>query len=220
MIITAMSMAFTWSNTNLFLQNMFTEGIFQNWDDMGLPRLDQLLMMHAMIYRTTLLRDEVKLQLPHHTSYEDNLYVCVPLPYVKHIRYLNEDLYRYFIGRPDQSVNLSSLVKKVDNQLLVTREFLHAFDWENLEPPRLRRYIVRHFIRLVAMCILPLSIRGQAEDKAKLDALWDEIEAVDEDLYRKVRTHPFPLGQILLHKLGPDTRERVYRWIGKTWRFN
>lgn len=209
------------TNKRIRYKNIFEEEAPQSWASMGTMKLDQLMMMHAMIYRTELIRDEVKLKLPHHTSYEDNLYVCVPLPHVKEIRYLDENLYIYFIGRPEQSVNLNSLIKKADNQLLVTRELLYSFDdWSKLQPNRLRRYLVRHFIRLVAMSILALTIRGREEDKQKLRALWQDIKDHDPNLYRKARSHPMPVGQALLLVLKPDMRERVYRWIGKTWRFN
>lgn len=209
------------TNKKIRYKNVFAEEKPQTWASMDTMKLDQIMMMHAMMYRTELIRDEVKLELPHHTSYEDNLYVCIPLPHVKEIRYLNEDLYIYFIGRPEQSVNLNSLIKKVDNQLLVTRELLYAFDdWSRLQPTRLRRYLVRHFIRLVAMSILSLSIRGQQEDKLKLRALWHDIRDHDRYLYRKARSHPMPIGQAILLVLKPDLRQRVYRWIGKTWRFN
>ena len=67
-------------------------------------RPDQNLLMHSVIYRTKILR-ECHLELPKHTFYVDNLFVYIPLPYVKTLYYLNVDLYRYFIGRNDQSVN-------------------------------------------------------------------------------------------------------------------
>ena len=60
--------------------------------------------MHSAIYRTQLLRD-IKLELPKHTFYVDNIFVYVPLPYVRTMYYINSDMYMYFIGREDQSVN-------------------------------------------------------------------------------------------------------------------
>lgn len=46
--------------------------------------------MHSVIYRTQLLRD-CGLELPKHTFYVDNLFVYVPLPYVKNMYYLDVD---------------------------------------------------------------------------------------------------------------------------------
>ena len=50
--------------------------------------------------------------------------------------YMDLDLYRYFIGRADQSVNESIMVKRVDQQLRVTR---HMIDCQDLDASRARR---------------------------------------------------------------------------------
>ena len=76
--------------------------------------------MHSVIYRTQLLRD-CGLELPKHTFYVDNLFVYVPLPYVKNMYYLDVDFYRYYIGREDQSVNESVMIKRIDQQIKVNK---------------------------------------------------------------------------------------------------
>ena len=75
--------------------------------------------MHSVIYRTALLR-ECDLELPEHTFYVDNIYVFKPLPYVKTMYYLDVNFYRYFIGRDDQSVNETNMIKRIDQQFKVT----------------------------------------------------------------------------------------------------
>ena len=62
--------------------------------------------------------------LPKHTFYVDNIFVYQPLPSVKTLYYMDLDLYRYFIGRADQSVNEQVMVRRVDQQLRVTRIML------------------------------------------------------------------------------------------------
>ena len=79
------------------------------WNQVRHFRVDQNLLMHSVIYRTELLRD-VKLVLPEHCFYVDNIFVYVPLPAVYSIRYFNVDMYRYFIGREGQSVNESTFL--------------------------------------------------------------------------------------------------------------
>ena len=41
------------------------------------------------------------------------------IPYVRKMYYLNADLYRYWIGRPDQSVQSAALAKRHADQILV-----------------------------------------------------------------------------------------------------
>ena len=83
--------------------------------------------MHSVIYRTKILR-KCGLELPKHTFYVDNLFVYVPLPYVKTLYYLNVDLYQYFIGRSDQSVNEQNMIKRVDQQIRVNNLMIDAYD--------------------------------------------------------------------------------------------
>ena len=72
------------------------------WEKIGHFGYDQNLLMHALCYRTDILRDG-GIPMPAHTFYVDNIYAYVPLPRCKTLYYLDVDLYRYFIGREDQS---------------------------------------------------------------------------------------------------------------------
>ena len=49
------------------------------------------------------------------TFYVDNIYAYVPFPLCHSLYYLDVDLYRYFIGREDQSVNEKVLTSRVDH---------------------------------------------------------------------------------------------------------
>ena len=66
--------------------------------------------------------------MPKHTFYVDNLFVYVPLPYVKNMYYLDVDFYRYYIGREDQSVNESVMIKRIDQQIKVNKLMVAAYD--------------------------------------------------------------------------------------------
>lgn len=90
------------------------------WNETGFFGPGQNLLMHSTIYRTQVLRDS-GVDLPEHTFYVDNIFAYVPLPYVKTLYYMPVDLYRYFIGRDDQSVNEHVQVSRLDQQMRVTR---------------------------------------------------------------------------------------------------
>ena len=108
-------------------RNVFPRNKVFGWDQIGRFRPSQYLLMHSVIYRTQLLRD-CDLELPKHTFYVDNIFVYQPLPYVKNIYYLDVDLYRYFIGRADQSVNEKVMVTRVDQQMRVTYHMIKSHD--------------------------------------------------------------------------------------------
>ncbi len=124
--------------------NVFPQNRLFNWMHVGHFRPDQNILMHSVIYRTELLR-KCGMVLPKHTFYVDNIFVYQPLPYVKSMYYMDLDLYRYFIGRADQSVNESIMVKRVDQQLRVTKHMIDCQDLDALkDQKRLRAYMVHY----------------------------------------------------------------------------
>lgn len=153
----------------------------------------QYLMMHALTYRTALLR-EVGLRLPEHTFYVDNLYALVPLHRVRTLYYLDVDLYRYFIGRPDQSVQESVMLRRMDQQLRVNRLMLQHVAQTRVKDRRLRRYLL-HYLEIICAVSSILLIRaGTPATLAEKDQLWAELRAADPWMYRRVRWSV--LGQI------------------------
>ena len=81
----------------------FPQGRLFGWNEVKRFRNSNVLLMHSMLYRTDKLR-ESGVVLPEHTFYVDNIFAYKPLPYTKKLYYMNIDLYRYYIGREDQSV--------------------------------------------------------------------------------------------------------------------
>ena len=67
------------------------------WDDLGKFGLAQYIIMHALTFRTQVVRDS-GLKLPEHTFYVDFYYSYQPFPWVKRIQYLDVPFYHYFIG--------------------------------------------------------------------------------------------------------------------------
>ena len=157
--------------------NVFPENRLFTWMHVGHFRPDQNLLMHSVIYRTQVLRD-CGMVLPKHTFYVDNIFVYQPLPYVKSMYYMNLDLYRYFIGRSDQSVNESVMVKRVDQQLRVTKHMIDCQDLDALKnEKRLRSYMLHYLSMMMAVSDIFLLLDGSAEAKAKKADLWSYLKA-------------------------------------------
>ena len=156
------------------------------WDDVGRFPVSQYILMHSVIYRTALLR-ECDLELPEHTFYVDNIYVFKPLPYVKTMYYLDVNFYRYFIGRDDQSVNETNMIKRIDQQFKVTYIMIDYMTQFNLVSKPLERYM-RHYLSII-MCISSvISVKsGQKEHLKMRKELWKYLYDSDKRLYRKIR---------------------------------
>jgi hypothetical protein len=130
---------------------------------------------------------ESGLCLPEHTFYVDNLYAFVPLPYVKTLYYMNEDFYRYYIGRADQSVNESIMIKRIDQQLKVNRLMLESFNPERITNKSLRRYML-NYLEIITIVSSVLLIRsGTEEDLGKMRELWNTIKNGNSTVYRRLR---------------------------------
>ena len=166
--------------------NVLPQNQVFRWDDIGRFRLDQYILMHSVIYRTEMLK-LCQLELPKHTFYVDNIYVFKPLPYVKTMYYLDVNFYRYFIGRDDQSVNETNMIKRIDQQFKVTYIMIDYMTQFNLVSKPLERYM-RHYLSII-MCISSvISVKsGQKEHLKMRKELWKYLYDSDKRLYRKIR---------------------------------
>lgn len=162
-----------------------------SWDEVDRLGRRQILMMHAVTYRTELLR-EVGLRLPEHTFYVDNLFVVAPLAHVRRMYYLPVELYRYFIGRSDQSVNASVMLRRVDQQLRVNRLVLAALPSQvdvasGAVPAQLYATLLQYVEAVCAVTSATLARGGTAEHRASRDAFWAEIRWENPWLYTRLR---------------------------------
>jgi len=160
------------------------EKIF-TWDDIGFLKVSQNILMHSVIYRTEVLR-KCNLELPKHTFYVDNIFVFKPLPYVKTMYYLNVDLYRYFIGREDQSVNEKIMIGRIDQQIKVTKIMIDNYNPMNIKSKKLRKYMTQYLTMMMTVSTVLLLKSNKEENLNKKDELWDYLRNNNKSLYEEV----------------------------------
>lgn len=157
-----------------------------SWDETSHFRVGQYILMHSVIYRTDLLR-ECGLTLPKHTFYVDNIYVYYPLPHVKTMYYIDTNLYRYFIGREDQSVNEAVMVGRVDQQIFVTKTMIDMYQMPEIKNPRVRKYMM-NYLAIMMMISSILLVRAQTpEALEKRKDLWEYLKKSNYWTYWKIR---------------------------------
>ena len=156
------------------------------WADIGRFPPSQNILMHSVIYRTEILR-ACGLRLPKHTFYVDNIFVYLPLPHCKKLYYMDLDLYRYFIGREDQSVNEKVMVKRVDQQLRVTKLMITAVDLYRLPPEqkKLRAYMFNYLSMMMTISSVFLTMDGTPEALQKKKELWQFLKLHDRRVYKR-----------------------------------
>jgi len=128
------------------------------WDQISKFNIGTYILMHSVIYNIDILRN-AKLKLPEHTFYVDNLFVYLPLPYVKNIYYLDVEFYHYFIGRDDQSVTESNMISRIDQQARVNKIMFDQFDLSKIENKPLADYMFK-YLEIITLITNLFSIRG------------------------------------------------------------
>ena len=148
----------------------------------------QFMAMHSLIYRTELLRS-INFELPKHTFYVDNIVVYQPLPYIDKMYYVDVDFYRYFIGRPDQSVQENVVMKRIDQHIRVTDIIINCHDINKLDKvrPRLYKYMQSYILIMMTINSIYLIKMGGKENMAKKQAMWDNLKAVDPITYKRCK---------------------------------
>lgn len=201
--------------------NVFPEDRIFTWNDIGRFRASQYLLMHSVIYRAEMLR-ACGLTLPKHTFYVDNIFVYQPLPAVETMYYMNQDLYRYFIGRADQSVNESVMVGRVDQQLRVTRLMIDAHDLDVVRDrqPRLGRYMRNYLAMMMTISSIFLIIDGSPEALGKKTQLWEYLRSVNQSLYHKLKYRAVSAVGNIPGYQGRKLSVKLYRMARRIYKFN
>lgn len=191
------------------------------WKDTKSFGLSRYLLMHSLIYKTEILRKS-KLELPKHTFYVDNMFAYIPFPFVKTMYYMNLDLYRYFIGREDQSVNEAVMVKRVDQQLRVTYAMAKAHDLQSIMKTnkKLGIYMRKYLSMMVVISIVLLLIDGSEEALKKRDDLWNYLRSIDKNLYKSIRYRSLALFMTFPGAIGRKLSIRCYKIAQRLYKFN
>lgn len=179
------------SNRITRFDSTFPENLTFGWEQTERFSKRQYLMMHAIVFRTEIVRRS-GLVLPEHTFYVDSLYVLTPLALVRTMHYLPVDLYHYFIGRSDQSVDARVMLDRVDQQLRVNRLALSTLPTvsamaDGTAPAQLTAALF-HYIE--AMCAVTSATLARGGTRAHLEArqeFWSEIRHESPWVYARLR---------------------------------
>jgi glycosyltransferase involved in cell wall biosynthesis len=206
-------------STPMRYRSVFPQGKRFTWKEVGYFKPSQYLLMHSVYYKTELLKS-IGFMLPEHCFYVDNIYVYVPLEHVKTMYYIDADVYRYYIGREDQSVNETVMMSRIDQQLKVTRIMIDSVDVMKVKPRRLRKYLEGYLSMMMCICSVFLYMRGTKEDDEKQEEIWQYLKDKDSSLYTRVRASLLNLPTNLPSKAGKKTTLSAYKIAQKFFNFN
>ena len=201
----------------------YTKQLPQNeiftWSDIRRFTKGKYLLMHSVIYRTQMLHD-CGLQLPEHTFYVDNIYVYKPLPYVKNMYYMDVDLYRYYIGREDQSVNEQTMIRRIDQQIRVNKIMFADVNLLAVKDKKCRRYMFNYLEIVTTITVTLAILSGTKENLNKRDELWAYMKQTDRQLYNKLHHSVISRYMNLPGRTGRFLGKVAYRISRKVYGFN
>lgn len=198
----------------------FPEDRVFEWKDAKPLSIGKYVLMHSIIYRTSLLR-EVNLELPEHTFYVDNLYAFIPMAAVKKMYYIDVNFYRYFIGRADQSVNETVMSGRIDQQLRVNGMMIDFMAEKGHKLKGNQWKFVIHSLSIIMSVSSILLIRiGTPEAMEKKKNLWKYLKKADAGAYHYIRLGLMGMTLNLPGHSGQKLSVMMYKIAQKIYGFN
>ncbi|MBF0715596.1 glycosyltransferase family 2 protein [Gemelliphila palaticanis] len=102
--------------------------IFDSEDiDLITKKSSKRIPMHAITYKTCVLKEN-NIKLDEGIFYVDIQYSIFPLKYIENSVYKKFNIYQYFLGRPDQSMNFKTMIKNSEDHKKVLVSILSFVD--------------------------------------------------------------------------------------------
>ena len=142
------------------------------------------------------------------------------LPHVKRLYYRCWDLYRYWIGRPDQSVQESVSKKRYNHQLLVAQRCFEACRLDGVRGKRLKKYLKHELFMMFGIGIMFTRLNRSGETDADMEQMWENCRAFDRKWADHFR-YRSPLWFVCIPgSFGQWFANFIYRLANKIVRFN
>jgi glycosyltransferase involved in cell wall biosynthesis len=145
------------------------------------------IVMHTLTFRLDLLR-RINYHQTEGICYTDTEYVYYPLTAANTIYFLDVDLYQYYVGRDDQSMSITSMIKcrshfvKILNRILDTPETATTIHDNYL---LMKNAESVHLMKMILYAYLILNKPSSAEQKA-LKVLMSRIDNFSHDAFEQI----------------------------------
>ena len=184
-----------------FINKKFPKDKIFTWKDTKKLAVEQFLMMHMFVYKLEILK-ECNLVLPEKTFYVDTLYAFKPLKYVKTMQYLDINFYRYFVGRPGQSVTYENMTKRYAQQVKVMTLMALSYSYEEIKKlEKMHKYYLMHDL-IVKLYLTSFYVYADynKEKEATYREFWTTFKKENRSLYYKLRYRTYFFVSLLLIK--------------------
>lgn len=171
-------------------------------DDMDLNNngLEEIFRMHGITYRTDILK-ECELTHSEGISYTDSEYCFYPWEVISKIKFFNLSLYRYQLGRDEQTVSDESYFKCRNHLYLIIIRMLKYWMFKSFDK-QMKAYENQKIVFLRCLSVyygIILTNKRNEEDNCKIEEIdklilnWDKNLYLAMNSFKKYRLVPFML---------------------------
>ena len=167
-----------------------SENTIYSIDQVDITKIPNFLAMHRIAYRTSLFK-EVNFKLPEKTFYTDVLYAHLPFFKTNSFIYYKLPLYRYYIGREGQSMNLANLFRNKSHLNLVFSILYKNYLLYKDDMSINKKEYFLNFIEKYNLYIFGILLRQSykiAEEDIKNRKIFLKQEIIESDIYNSLKS--------------------------------
>lgn len=155
------------------------------------PFPNDLITMHSIIYKKSLLI-EMEYEQIEGVFYSDSEYSVLPLTKAMTMYYLNIPLYRYYIGRDEQSINMKVMIKNQEHQWAVVQRVIEKFDFDTIKSKHVKKYsllVVRRLIQWRMLIII--SDKNVSNNRNAVNEVFSRVKELEPKYYEQLMSGAF-----------------------------
>ncbi len=150
-------------------------------------------VMASSTYKLEVLK-KAKLKLFEKTFYVDMQYNVVPVKYVDTIKFEKENLYRYFIGRPTQSMNVDSMIRNMPDHDKVFKFLISYYMQEKSNLSKIKQEYIRMIILLMAYThinLIGMQWKNRHESYKLVKNFERYLRNTDQEIYQEIMKYSY-----------------------------
>ncbi len=194
LVLTPYTQEYTFSGEKFeYKYKGFEHGCIYTWDDMSFNENSMYFTLASSSYKTDLLR-ECDLHLFEKTFYVDMQFNIYPIPFLKNVRFLDYEIYRYFIGRPNQSMSQQNLMKNLPQHEKVLQFIVDYYvEMKDKCLPQQKDYmaLMFYFMYYSHIDIVCQKMRKRHQAYTLIKRFDRNLKKTAPDLYAKVSAFPY-----------------------------
>lgn len=206
---------------NMHFRGILPQNRIFTWKETRPFFLTKHFMMHNCLFNMKLIH-KMNVKLPKHIFYEDSYFTDIMISGTNRLYYVDEDFYRYLIGREGQSVNEEIMIKRAHHQYKLTWSLVNRLPIRKLmtKNPKLARYLVHELGYMLAETAVFMRLRRNKKSEYKMKQMWEHVMEKDSKIGKRLRYCSLATFIMFPGTVGREISIWIYRQTQKVMKFN